>query len=49
LFVRGTLFVLLGRTEDAEKDLAKLRRLNPALAEQLAQTIRTGVEKKNAW
>jgi hypothetical protein len=33
---RGTLFVLLGRTEDAKKDLAKLKRLNPALAEQLA-------------
>jgi tetratricopeptide (TPR) repeat protein len=41
---RGVLFVEMNRKADAEKDLAKLKQLNPKLASELAAAIKTGKE-----
>ena len=39
---RGVLFVEMGRKADAENDLATLKKLNPHLAAELEQYIKTG-------
>ena len=41
---RGVLFMQMNRKADAEKDLAKLKQLNPKLASELAAAIKTGKE-----
>jgi tetratricopeptide (TPR) repeat protein len=41
---RGVLFMEMNRKADAEKDLAKLKQLNPKLASELAAAIKTGRE-----
>ena len=41
---RGVLYVQMNRKADAEKDLAKLKPLNPKLAAELAEAIKTGKE-----
>jgi tetratricopeptide (TPR) repeat protein len=43
---RGVLFVEMNRKADAEKDLAKLKQLNPKLASELAEVIKTGKESE---
>ena len=43
---RGVLFVEMNRKADAEKDLAKLKQLNPKLASELASAIKTGKESE---
>jgi tetratricopeptide (TPR) repeat protein len=42
---RGVLFLKLGRKNDAEKDLATLKTLNPKLATELEHVIQTGNEE----
>jgi tetratricopeptide (TPR) repeat protein len=39
---RGVLFMEMNRKADAEKDLVKLKQLNPKLASELAAAIKTG-------
>jgi tetratricopeptide (TPR) repeat protein len=39
---RGVLYVKMGRKEDAQKDLATLRQLNPKLTPGLETAIKTG-------
>src|SRR5271166_6202617 len=41
---RGVLFAKMGRKADAEKDLATLKKLNPKLAGELEQFLKTGRE-----
>jgi putative oxidoreductase len=41
---RGVLFLLLGRRQDANQDYEKLRKLNPRLAKELEEVLRTGKE-----
>jgi tetratricopeptide (TPR) repeat protein len=43
---RGVLFAKLGRRSDAEKDLATLKKLNPKLAGELEEFLRTGREEE---
>lgn len=43
---RGVLYVEMNRKADAEKDLAKLKQLNPKLASELAAAIKTGKEEE---
>jgi tetratricopeptide (TPR) repeat protein len=45
---RGVLFVQMGRKADAEKDLAKLKTLQPKLAAELEQVIKTGKEEEES-
>jgi tetratricopeptide (TPR) repeat protein len=42
---RGVLFAKMGRRVDAEKDLATLKKLNPKLAGELEQFLKTGKEE----
>src|SRR5271166_3044033 len=42
---RGVLFAKMGRKADADKDLATLRKLNPKLAGELEQFLKTGKEE----
>ena len=42
---RGVLFAKMGRKADAEKDLATLKRLNPKLAGELEEFLKTGKEE----
>jgi len=42
---RGVLFAKMGRRADAEKDLATLKKLNPKLAGELAEFLKTGREE----
>ena len=42
---RGVLFAKMGRKADAEKDLATLKRLNPKLAGELQEFLKTGKEE----
>ena len=41
---RGVLFARMGRKADAQRDLATLKRLNPKLAGELEQFLKTGKE-----
>ena len=41
---RGVLFAKMGRQADAQKDLATLKKLNPKLAGELEQFLKTGKE-----
>jgi tetratricopeptide (TPR) repeat protein len=41
---RGVLFAKMGRKADAEKDLATLKKLNPKLADELEEFLKTGKE-----
>lgn len=41
---RGVLFAKMGRKADAEKDLATLKKLNPKLAGELEEFLKTGKE-----
>jgi tetratricopeptide (TPR) repeat protein len=43
---RGVLYAEMNRKADAEKDLATLKRLNPKLAADLEEAIKTGKEKE---
>jgi tetratricopeptide (TPR) repeat protein len=42
---RGVLFAKMGRKADAERDLATLKRLNPKLAGELEEFLKTGKEE----
>ena len=42
---RGVLFAKMGRKADAEKDLATLKKLNPKLAGELEEFLKTGKEE----
>jgi tetratricopeptide (TPR) repeat protein len=42
---RGVLFAKMGKKSDAEKDLAALKKLNPKLAGELAEFLKTGKEE----
>src|SRR3981081_2227187 len=42
---RGVLFAKMGRRADAENDLAILKKLNPKLAGELEQFLKTGKEE----
>jgi hypothetical protein len=42
---RGVLFAKMGKKSDAEKDLAALKKLNPKLASELAEFLKTGKEE----
>src|SRR6516164_3983742 len=42
---RGVLFAKMGRKADAEKDLAILKRMNPRLAGELEEFLKTGKEE----
>ena len=44
---RGVLFAKMGRRADAEKDLATLKKLNPKLAGELEEFLRTGREEED--
>jgi tetratricopeptide (TPR) repeat protein len=46
---RGVLYVEMGRKNDAEADLAVLRKLNPRLAKELAEVIETGKEEDRIY
>ena len=41
---RGVLFAKMGRKADAQRDLATLKKLNPKLAGELEQFLKTGKE-----
>jgi tetratricopeptide (TPR) repeat protein len=41
---RGVLYTQMGRKADAEGDLATLKKLNPHLAQELAEFMKTGKE-----
>jgi hypothetical protein len=41
---RGVLFGKMGRKSDAQKDLATIKKLNPKLAGELEQFLKTGKE-----
>src|SRR6516165_5740958 len=43
---RGVLFAKMGRRTDAEKDLATLKKLNPKLAGELEEFLKTGKEEE---
>jgi tetratricopeptide (TPR) repeat protein len=43
---RGVLFAKMGRKAEADKDLATLKKLNPKLAGELEQFLRTGKEEE---
>jgi tetratricopeptide (TPR) repeat protein len=43
---RGVLFAKMGRKADADKDLATLKKLNPKLAGELEQFLKTGKEEE---
>ena len=42
---RGVLYTEMGRNSDAQADLATLQKLNPQLAKELAEVIKTGKEE----
>jgi tetratricopeptide (TPR) repeat protein len=42
---RGVLYAEMGRKVEAQADLAALRKLNPQLAKELAEVIKTGKEE----
>jgi tetratricopeptide (TPR) repeat protein len=42
---RGVLYTEMGRKVDAQADLATLQKLNPKLAKELAEMIKTGKEE----
>ena len=42
---RGVLYIEMGRKSDAEADLAALQKLNPQLAKELAEVIKTAKEE----
>ena len=42
---RGVLFAKMGRKADAEKDLVTLKKLNPKLAAELQEFLKTGKEE----
>jgi hypothetical protein len=42
---RGVLFAKMGRKADAERDLATLKKLNPKLAGELEEYLKTGKEE----
>jgi tetratricopeptide (TPR) repeat protein len=46
---RGVLFVKMNRKNDAEKDLAKLKELNPKLASQLEYAINNNGREKEGY
>jgi len=41
---RGVLYTQMGRKTDAQSDLAKLQKMNPHLAKELEEFIKTGKE-----
>jgi tetratricopeptide (TPR) repeat protein len=41
---RGVLYIQMGRQTDAQADLAKLQKMNPHLAKELADFMKTGKE-----
>jgi tetratricopeptide (TPR) repeat protein len=46
---RGVLFVKMNRKNDAEKDLAKLKQLNPKLASELEYAINNNGREKEGY
>jgi tetratricopeptide (TPR) repeat protein len=42
---RGVLFAKMARKADAERDLATLKKLNPKLADELEEFLKTGKEE----
>jgi tetratricopeptide (TPR) repeat protein len=46
---RGVLYAQMGRRSDALADLAKLRTLNPKLAQELDQYLKTGKEDNDSY
>ena len=46
---RGVLYVKMNRKKDAEKDLAKLKELDPKLASKLEYAIKTNGQEKDAY
>jgi tetratricopeptide (TPR) repeat protein len=46
---RGVLFVKMNRKNDAEKDLAKLKQLDPKLASKLEYAIKNNGQEKNGY
>jgi hypothetical protein len=45
----GVLFAKMGNKSDAEKDLAILKKLNPKLAGELANFLKTGKEAEDEY
>ncbi len=46
---RGVLFVKMNRKDDAEKDLAKLKQLDPKLASKLEYAIKNNGQEKDGY
>ena len=46
---RGVLYTEMGRKSDAKADLAALQKLNPQLAKDLAEVIKTGKEEDRCY
>jgi tetratricopeptide (TPR) repeat protein len=46
---RGVLYTEMGRQADAQTDLVALQKLNPQLAKDLAEVIRTGKEEDRIY
>jgi tetratricopeptide (TPR) repeat protein len=46
---RGVLYTEMGRKSDAQADLATLQKLNPQLAKDLAEVIKTGKEEDRLY
>jgi Flp pilus assembly protein TadD len=46
---RGVLYVKMNRKNDAEKDLAKLKQMDPKLASKLEYAIQTNGQEKDAY
>jgi tetratricopeptide (TPR) repeat protein len=46
---RGVLYTEMGRKSDAQADLAALQKMNPELAKDLAEVIKTGKEEDRVY
>jgi len=46
---RGVLYTEMGRKSDAQGDVSTLQKLNPQLANELAEVIKTGKEEDRVY
>lgn len=46
---RGVLYIEMGRKSDAQGDLAALQKMNPELAKDLAEVMKTGKEEEQVY
>ena len=46
---RGVLYTEMGRKSDAQADLAALQKMNPRLANDLAEVMKTGKEEDRVY